>query len=221
MDAEYWTQRWHEGRIGWHQDKPTPLMRKHWPSLGITPGARVFMPLAGRSLDMAWFASQGLRVLGVEVSELAVTGFFDEHGLAPRTWTSRYGTHYEANGIELIRGDAFGLDADALADCDAVFDRAALIALPPELHDRYVDTLYAHLPPRCRGLLITLEYPQHEKAGPPFAVVETEVRARFAPHCDVSVLERRDILDAQPSFRDDGVTRLETVVYRIDRRGGG
>lgn len=221
MDTEYWAQRWHEGRTGWHQDRPTPLMLKHWPSLGIEPGARVFVPLAGRSLDMAWFASQGLRVLGVELSELAVAGFFAEHGLAPRTWTSRYGTHYEAGGIELICGDAFGLDADALAGCDAVFDRAALIALPSGLRERYVDTLYARLPPRCRGLLITLEYPQHEKAGPPFAVDEAEVRARFAPHCDVAVLEQRDILDVQPSFRDEGVTRLETVVYRIDRRAAG
>lgn len=218
MDKEYWAQRWHEGRTGWHQDKPTPLMLKHWPALGIEPGSRVFVPLAGRSLDMAWFASQGLRVLGVELSELAVTGFFADHAAVPRTWTSRYGMHYEANGIELIRGDAFRLDAEALAGCDAVFDRAALIALPPELRGRYVDTMYANLPEGCRGLLITLEYPQHEKAGPPFSVDEAEVRARLAPYCDIAVLERRDILDDQPSFRDEGVTRLATVVYRIERR---
>lgn len=218
MDSEYWAQRWHEGRTGWHQDRPTPLMLKHWPSLGIAPSARVLVPLAGRSLDMAWFASQGLRVLGIELSELAVTGFFAEHRLTPRTWPSRYGVHYEAGGIELIRGDAFGLDADALANCDAVFDRAALIALPPDLRQPYVDTLYAHLPLRCRGLLITLEYPAHEKAGPPFPVEEAEVRGRFAPHCDVTVLERRDILAQQPAFVAEGVTALETVVYRLERR---
>lgn len=218
MDADYWAQRWHEGRTGWHQERPTPLMLKHWPSLGIGPGARVFVPLAGKSQDMAWFASQGLRVLGVELTEPAVTQFFAEHGLAPRTWTSRYGTHHEAGGIELICGDAFALDADVLAGCDAVFDRAALIALPPALRERYVDTLYARLPPQCRGMLITLEYPQHEKGDPPFSVDEAEVRARFAPHCDVAVLERRDILDDQPSFKDEGMTRLATVVYRLERR---
>ncbi|GHA75356.1 thiopurine S-methyltransferase [Cognatilysobacter bugurensis] len=220
MEADYWMQRWREGRTGWHQERPTPLMCRHWPKLGIERGSRVFVPLAGRSQDMAWFASQGLRVLGVELSELAITGFFVGHGLTPKTTVSRYGTHHEAAGIELICGDAFALDAEALAGCDAAFDRAAMIALPPSLRERYVDTVYGCLPRRCRGLLITLEYPKDEKAGPPFAVDEAEVRARLAPWGEVETLERRDILAGQPSFQAEGVTRLETVVYRVERRAG-
>lgn len=218
MNPDFWHQRWREGRIGFHQDRPTPLLLKHWPTLGVAPGSRVFVPLAGKSLDMAWFAAQGLRVLGVELSRLAVEQFFAERGLQPETRESRYGTHYRAGAIELIHGDAFGLDEAALAECAAVFDRAALIALPPPLRQRYAHELYRRLPPRCQGLLITLEYPQHEKDGPPFSVPEGEVRARYAGDWDVETLERRDILAQQPGFRDEGVTALETVVYRLRRR---
>jgi len=218
MQPDFWHDRWREGRIGFHQDKPTPLLLEHWPALGVAPGTKVFVPLAGKSLDLAWFAAQGHRVLGVELSQLAVEQFFAEHGLEPARRTSRYGTHYEAGGTELICGDVFGLDAEALAGCDAVFDRAALIALPPDLRRRYVRDLHARLPQGCRGLLVTLEYPQHQKDGPPFSVAEAEVREAYGRDWEVGVLERRDILAQQPLFAEEGVTALETVVYRLQRR---
>lgn len=218
MHPDFWHQRWHDNQIGFHQDKPTPLLLKHWPAIGMPASAKVFVPLAGKSLDMAWFASQGYRVLAVEVSPLAVRQFISEHGLVPEVRESHYGTHYLAGNVELICGDAFALDEDALADCSAVFDRAALIALPPELRRRYAHELYARLPQGCRGLLITLEYPPAEKAGPPFTVTEAEVRELYGRDWDVEVLERRHILAQQPSFIEEGVTALETVVYRLIRR---
>ena len=218
MQPDFWQQRWAEQQIGFHQATPTPLLLKHWPALGVPAGATVFVPLAGKSLDMAWLAGQGHRVLGVELSQLAVDAFFAEHGLVPEVEETRYGRHHRAGGIELIRGDAFGLDAGLLAGCAAVFDRAAIIALPPPMRERYVHEVYGRLPAGCRGLLITLEYPQHEKSGPPFSVEEDEVRRLFGRDWDVAVLERREILAQQPGFRDEGVTALQTVVYRLERR---
>src|SRR3546814_9161362 len=116
---------------------------------------------------MAWLAARWHRVLGVELSPLAVGQFFDENGLAPTKRESPLGTHFTAGPIEIICGDAFALDAQTLADCAAVYDRAALIALPRPMRDVYVGELHARLPVGCRGLLVTLEYPPDEKAGPP------------------------------------------------------
>ncbi len=218
MQPDFWHQRWQDNQIGFHQDKPTPLLVKHWPAIGMPVGAKIFVPLAGKSLDMVWFASQGYRVLGVELSTLAIRQFIAEHGVVPEVRESKYGTHYLAGAIEVICGDVFSLDAQALADCSVVFDRAALIALPPDLRRRYVRELYSLLPQGCRGLLITLEYPEGEKNGPPFSVSESEVRDLYGPDWDVEVLERRDILAQQPAFIAEGVTRLDTVVYRLQRR---
>lgn len=218
MQPDFWHQRWHDNQIAFHQDQPTPLMLKHWPSLGVPAGSRVFVPLAGKSLDMVWFAANGYRVLGVELSQLAVEAFFAEQGITPEIHESRYGRHYVAGPVEIVCGDAFGLDEAALADCDAVFDRAALIALPRPLRERYVHELYARLPKHCRGLLISLEYPQHEKGGPPFSVVEDEVYELYRRDWAIETLERRDILEQQPRFADEGVTALDTVVYRLQRK---
>ena len=220
MDTDFWQDRWREGRIGFHQQRVTPLLEQHWGAVGVPAGGRVFVPLAGKSLDMVWLASRGHPVLGVELSELAVTQFFAEHGLAPDTRRSRLGTHFSAGDIELVCGDAFAFDAEALADCSGVFDRAALIALPPALRTRYARELYAALPAGCRGLLVTLEYPQGEKQGPPFSVPEAEVRALYGSAWDIAVLERRDILAGQPGFVAEGVTALDTVAYRLERRRG-
>lgn len=217
MDAGFWQQRWRENQIGFHQSAPTPLLVEHWASLGLPTEAKVFVPLAGKSRDMAWFAAQGYRVLGVELSELAVEQFFAEHGLQPETESTRYGTHYRAGGIELICGDAFGLDEAALQDCAAVFDRAALIALPPRMRQRYASGLYAKLPAGCRGLLVTLEYPQAERDGPPFPVPESEVRALFALDWDIQLLDRRGIAPEHPGFVA-GVSRLDTAAYALHRR---
>lgn len=216
MQPEFWQQRWSENRIGFHQDAPTPLLLKHWPVLGVAHDAQVFVPLAGKSLDMAWLAAQGHRVLGVELSQLAVERFFAEHGLEPEIASSRYGRHYRAGQIEIICGDAFVLDAGILGQCAAVFDRAALIALPPEMRKRYAGQLYSQLPSGCRGLLITLEYPQHEMDGPPFSVEENEVRALYGHDWRIERLERRPIPREHPGYVGN-VSQLDTAVYALRR----
>jgi len=218
MQPEFWRQRWQDRQIGFHQDHPTPLLLDHWPAIGVKPGGCVFVPLCGKSLDMVWFAAQGFRVLGVELAETAVEQFFAEQAWVPDIRESRLGRHYSSGAIEIICGDAFGLDAASLADCDAVFDRAALIALPEAMRQRYAAEVYACLPAHCHGLLITLEYPQTEKQGPPFSVGEGEVRERFGAQWKVEVLERSAILDRQPAFIAEGVSALDTVTYRLSRR---
>lgn len=218
MDTDFWHQRWREGRTGFHQSRPTPLLQEYWPVLALAPGSRVFVPLAGKSLDLAWLAAQGHRVLGVELSPLAVAQFFAEQDLLPEQHESPMGVHHVAGNIEIIEGDVFALDDATLAGCAAVYDRAAVIALPPPLRARYAREVYGRLPAGSRGLMITLEYPQHEMDGPPFSVDADEVAALFGERWDVELLERSDILAAQPTFRENGVTALHTGVHRLQRK---
>ena len=218
MDAGYWRARWQRGETGWHRDAVMPLLQKHWPALAPQPGTRVLVPLCGKTLDMPWLAAQGHRVLGIELAADAIAAFFADNGLPDTPEAATDGVLHRAGAIDVLEADAFDVGAATLADCRHVYDRAALIALPPPLRLRYVQTLYARLPAGCRGLLITLEYPQDQKAGPPFPVHEDEVRALFAPAWQVTLLERRDILAEQPAFVAEGVSALATCVYRLDKR---
>ena len=72
MEPDFWLQRWREHRIGFHRDEVMPLLVQHWPALKVPRGTRVFVPLCGKTLDMAWFAQQELRVLGADLSPLAI-----------------------------------------------------------------------------------------------------------------------------------------------------
>jgi thiopurine S-methyltransferase len=221
METEFWLERWREGRTHFHQPRVTPLLQKYWPSLALPAAGTVLVPLCGKSLDMAWLAEQGHRVLGVELSELAVQQFFSENALAPRVHESAQGKHYVAGAIEIICGDIFDLDDATLAACAGAYDRAALIALPPEMRQRYAEQVYGRLPAGARSLLITLEYAQQEMDGPPFSVPEEEVQRLYAPHTETQAIDRRDILDKEPKFAERGLKELDTVVYRLQRKGSG
>ena len=217
MEADYWLQRWHEGRTGFHRDDVMPLLQRHWPALELAADAPVFVPLAGKTLDMHWLAAQGHPVLGCELSPLAVEAFFAEAGLEPERERDADGLHHRSGRIDLLQGDVFALSTTTLARLRGVYDRGALIALPPPMRRRYVEEVYGRLPSGCRGLVITLEYPQAEKQGPPFSVPEAEVRALFAGW-DVQLLERRDILAQQPGFIAEGVTALSTAAWGLRRQ---
>lgn len=218
MDADFWLQRWSEGRIGFHQDRVTPPLRKFWPTLGLPAGSRVLVPLCGKSLDMLWLAEQGHAVLGVELSQLAVEQFFAENRLTPAIHDSPLGRRYVHDSIEILCGDIFDLDPVTLSHCAGVFDRAALIALPASMRPDYVRHVYSQLADDYQGLLVTLDYPQSQLEGPPFSVDDAEVRSLFAPaRSDAQLLDRRNILDKEPKFAQQGVERLDSLVYRLQR----
>ena len=126
---------------------------------------------------MLWLRDRGYKVIGVEIVARAVEAFFAENNL---TATRRpYGafTLWEGDSISIYQGDFFDISHDVLADVGAVYDRASLIALPPPLRQRYAVHLRAILPDKINVLLVTMDYPQTEMSGPPFAVTEEEVAA--------------------------------------------
>lgn len=216
MDTEFWLKRWREGATGFHMTRVTPLLTKHWPSFDLAPSTRVLVPLCGKSLDMVWLASQGHSVLGVELAAMAIEQFFDEQKLQPVEHESALGRHYVAGQIELICGDIFDLDAETLASCGGVYDRGALVALPPAMRQRYTQHVYSRLAKNYVGLLLTLDYDQALMEGPPFSVPEAEVRKLFAGHTQVSCLDHMNIIDKEPKFLARGLTQLESVAWRLD-----
>jgi len=223
METEYWLKRWREGRTGWHREEVMPLLVQHWPALNVPRGARVLVPLCGKSLDMLWLSRQGMHVLGVDVSAIAIESFLAENQLHARTRSTAEGTHYDVTNapggeIEIINGDVFELDPAVIARCDAFYDRASIIAMPAAMRGRMADTVYMQLPAGSAGLLIALDYPENEMQGPPFSVDEAELRRLFDQQWNIEQMERRDILASQPSFQEQGVTALHTSVYALTRR---
>jgi len=187
MDQD-WIARWRDGRIAFHEGQANAFLDRY---LARFAGCRrVLVPLCGKAEDLAFLAAHGHAVLGVELAEQAVREFFAVHALAPSITARGPFVEYTAGLITVLAGDIFATTPALVGPIDALYDRAALIALPADLRPRYVAQLRALVPPRAPALVITLEYDQQLMTGPPFAVLEAELRALHAG-ATVELLEER------------------------------
>jgi thiopurine S-methyltransferase len=217
VDPEFWHERWSRGEIGFHQHDYNAHMRSFVEELRIKRGANVLVPLCGKSRDMIWLLYQGYRVTGVEISPRAVRDFFEEHSIAHGV-TELPGAHlFRGPHLDIYCGDFFSVDLTGAARFDAVYDRASLVALPPQMRERYVERLTALVPEGTRSLLVTMQYPQKEMRGPPFSVPEEEVRKAFGGSWTVDRLHEEDCLEQQPRFRKKGLSRLTERVFLLRR----
>lgn len=214
-----WLERWREGRIGFHQPEVNAHLVQWWPQIGMPAGSRVFVPLCGKSQDLTWLAGRGHRVVGSELSPLAVSAYFEEAGIAPARRHAGAFERWSHGLITVLCGDFFALDPAITGRLDACYDRAALVALPASLRPRYIEKLAELLAPGAPVLLIGLDYPPAEMEGPPFPVPEAEIRQLAADRFRVSVLAAgTDMLADNPRFAERGLSRMEETVYRLDRR---
>ncbi|AYN12064.1 thiopurine S-methyltransferase [Pseudomonas putida] len=216
MEPAFWQQRWADNQIGFHQAQVNPYLQTYWPQLQLAPGSRVLVPLCGKSLDLAWLAGQGHRVLGVELSRRAVEDFFREHGLEAEVRQQGAFEVWRSGDVQLWCGDFFALRAEDVADCVGLYDRAAVIALPVQMRARYMQLLSGLLPTSCRGLVVTLDYDQSLLAGPPFSVRDEELRQGFAGW-QVEQLEAVEVIEESPKFVQAGASSLLERVYQVSR----
>lgn len=211
MRARFWHERWQQNQIGFHQDEINPYLQTYWPKLQVPEGAEVFVPLCGKSIDMLWLRTEGYQVLGVELSPIAVKDFFAENNLEPTISPQGAFERWEVDGLQILLGDFFQLTAQDLAACAAIYDRASLIALPPDMREQYA----AHIKQIATKptLLITLEYDQTITGGPPFSVTATEVQHYYADAYKIEQLAQVDISASPHGIIAKGVKELHERIY--------
>ena len=217
MHHDFWHERWLTGQTGFHQSAVHPLLERWWPSLDVPAGARVYVPLCGKSLDMAWLADRGYRVVGSELSPIAIREFFAAAGLAARQAVENDFIRHTAGAFEILEGDALALTPQLTGPLDAFYDRAALVALPSGMREQYFATLAALLPQGAGGLLVSFEYPQEMKGGPPFSVETAEIARLCNGLFSLRELERVDVLAASPKFAELGIPALHEIAYALQR----
>lgn len=214
MHDDFWHEKWRRREIGFHEGQPNAMLQRHWARLGIPHGSRVLVPLCGKAVDLVWLAAQGHRVTGIELSEQAVREFFAEQALEPEVDTNGPYRRFRAGNIELLCGDFFELAELVLDDVAAVYDRAALIALPAPLRERYARTLQDTLPKQLRMLLITLAFPPGRTGGPPFSVSATEVRERYEREFAIERLECSNVSDKTSAPGDSTIQECAWLLVR-------
>jgi len=215
MDLEFWNDRWENGQIGFHQDDHNAYLTRYWPKLALAKRSTVFVPMAGKSKDIIWILAQGFKVIAVELSEIAVKAFFEENQLEAEISQKGKLTVYSCKDLTFYCGDFFDLTPDLLASIGAMYDRAALIALPQDMRATYVEKVFELMPSLKKILLVTMEYAQAEMDGPPFAVMEREVTEHYHDAFKIKLLEMENVLEANLRFKEKGLHALYEKVFYL------
>jgi thiopurine S-methyltransferase len=192
MNANFWHQKWERGDIGFHKTEANPLLIEHFEKLNLAKGSRVFLPLCGKSRDSAWLLASGYQVIEAELSELAINELFKELGVTPEISKIGKLTCYSAKDIDMLVGDIFDVSADYLGPINAIYDRAALVALPASIRQQYTSHLM-NITNAAPQLLISFEYNQLLMDGPPFSVNENEVKQHYGATYQLNPVEIKNV----------------------------
>ncbi len=225
MDIDFWLDRWNNNETGFHQTTINPYLSYFYGEKGAPPERReklkVFVPLCGKSKDMLWLSQAGYKVFAVECSDSAVKAFFEENALnykhAEKDQHALYISSDQKSAIEIFQGDFFTLHKKDLEDVTDVFDRAALVALPPEMRKQYVKKMAEILKSGTRTLLVTLTYDQTQMEGPPFSVPEDNVTELYSDYFKVDKLCFKNTINDEPRMQERGLTSLIETVYKLTR----
>jgi thiopurine S-methyltransferase len=193
MEASFWHKKWERGEIGFHTGVPNPLLTSHLDKLNLTEGSRIFLPLCGKTRDIAWLLACDYQIVGAELSEIAISALFAELGVTPTITQAGGLTRYSAENLDIFVGDIFHVTADHLGAVHAIYDRAALVALPESMRTQYASHLVA-ITAAAPQLLITYEYDQQLLDGPPFSINADEVARLYHNAYQCNLVERTDVV---------------------------
>ncbi|GGF55964.1 thiopurine S-methyltransferase [Terasakiella brassicae] len=214
MEHHFWQDKWDNNKLGFHEGRPNELLTNYFHTLHLSPNQSVFLPLCGKTRDIAWLLGHGYRVVGAELIESAIIQLFEELEITPTRTDQGDLIHYSASNIDIFVGDIFHLKAEQIAPIDAVYDRAALVALPESMRRQYTKHLMTltHCAPQ---LLITYEYDQDLVQGPPFSIHPEEVHHHYDAFYTFELLDRIDV--------DGGVHgkhKAQESIWRLEKKTG-
>lgn len=224
MNFDFWKARWDRQHIGFHLEDFNPNLIAHssqWldsssPDADLPlSNTRVLVPLCGKARDMRWLADRGATVTGIEFVETAARTFFAEQDLpfVEERLNRAKALVCAAAGVNLrvLVADFFALEPSEVGAVDAVYDRAALVAVEPRTRSAYADQLAKLTRRAARLLLITIEH--DIGSGPPFSVTKADVQSllgeTFAPRLVADV----DLLPTESHFRQRGASYCREQVW--------
>ncbi|MDA7816865.1 thiopurine S-methyltransferase [Sulfurimonas sp.] len=188
MEADFWHNLWKTNEIGFHKQETNKFLVEFFSMLNLKSNSRVLIPLCGKTLDIEWILQQGHKVVGVELNENAIKELFISLNLDPIITMVNSFTLYSAKNIDIFVGDIFELDKNILGNVDAIYDRAAIIALPLSMRTKYTHKLI-ELTDKVSQLIVCYQYNKNMMDGPPFSVEECDIKEYYKNSYNIRLLK--------------------------------
>lgn len=214
-----WQEKWRRNDIAFHQPQVNPLLQHYLPGLNLQPGDQVLVPLCGKSVDMDWLIQQGLSVIGVELSAIAIAAYFAALKITPKQQAQGNFMRWHSKQRDILCGDIFDLRLKDLHKIKLVYDCAALTALPPPLRILYVAHLRRTLPKASPILLMTVESSEPNNTAldmlPSAQRIDTEVSALYQKDYQIELLHGNSCIRIDPEYPNIGPCALDEKVYLL------
>lgn len=214
MDPDFWHNRWKNNQIGFHIDQVNPLLKEHFSVLCLKKGDCIFLPLCGKTLDIHWLLDQGLFVVGVELSSIAIIQLFEDLGIKPNIEEEEKFVIYSSEGIRIYVGDFFDLTESKLGEVQAVYDRAALVALPSAMRKNYTKKLM-ELTRISNQLTIVFDYDQTQMDGPPFSLSDREIKSHYEDFYELKLIYNEPVASR---FRANPEMKVLEKVWSLNQK---
>ena len=216
MDKQFWQNKWEIQDIAFNQQATNPYLIQFFSRLNLSKGQTILVPLCGKSIDMLWLKAQGFEVIGCELSVLACEQFFKENNLSYQPEQKGEYQYFKGEQITLIAGDFFALDVNSFSQFDAIYDRAAIVALPEKMRELYADKIQQFSVKEM--LMVTASYNQAEMQGPPFSVDEIEIKKHFEGMYQIETLYHQKAPSLAPHLLAKGLTAAEEWVFHLSQK---
>jgi len=220
MHKEFWIEKWEKNQTGFHQSEINSYLKTYWHQMELKQNANVLVPLCGKSKDLLWLNEQKHNVTASEISQIAVVDFFEENNIPFQKKKINAGEEYFHDNLTMIQGDFFQLSNSEIPSIDAVYDRAAMVALTPEQRFQYSKLLHNILRVGSKIFLISIEYDQRKMDGPPFSVDEKEIRSLYEPHFLIKLIHQFNENVNIGRFADKGLKYVSEKVYILQKQAG-
>lgn len=216
MEISYWKSRWQKDNTGWHMQQIYPHLVRYWERLNLKEGANILVPLCGKSLDVQWLVNQDYCVIGVDVSEKAILELKDSLGISFKNISKGPFKGYLTESVQLWVGDFLKMQSSYIPAIDAIYDKAALIALPANMRCKYAAVIKRLCEPHTQMMLNCFEYCQQEMTGPPFAVFREEAEKLYGERFAIELMHEESIFDQLQKFHQRGLSSfLNEKVYHL------
>lgn len=167
------------------------MLKKHIGTLCPSKeNMRVFVPLCGKSPDMKWLLEDvGCEIIGLECSEHAITGFFEENEIEYEVTVAPGFPNFHLfkgknSKIRVFQGDYFQFSAEAAGGTfDAIWDSASLNTIDLSLRKPYVEVIKSLMTKDTKYMLSAMYFGDLRTwKDNPFDITDDSMQEMFGEH---------------------------------------